>query len=105
MRRFAKLAIVLAACGLVAAPSHVHAQAGADGGVIGKQNRSVTGSDNAGGSRSVQGGYQGKRRPAKRKGGTTRYQGMGGGGGSGNVRVQGNCVSGSYAGYSGRVCY
>ena len=73
-------------------PFMVLAQAGSSGGTIGKRGRSVSGSEPEAKTRSLDTGTRSHRRSGSR--GTRSY-----------VRARGNCVSGSFAGYSGRVCY
>ena len=73
-------------------PFMVLAQAGSSGGTIGKRSRSVSGSEPEAKTRSLGTGTRSHRRSGSR--GTRSY-----------VRARGNCVSGSFAGYSGRVCY
>jgi hypothetical protein len=79
----------------------VMAQAGSDGGSIGRQNRSVTGSQDASPSRTIH--RQGHRTKTKKR--YRAKKGSGAASTTGSVRVKGNCVYGSYAGYRGRVCY
>ena len=83
----------------------VLAQAGSSGGTIGKRGRSVSGSEpeaetRSPGTRSRSLRPSGSRETRTRE--TRRHVRTRG---SSHVRARGNCVSGSFAGYSGTVCY